>query len=576
MSVTYTASDVCGQAVHDDTPPSYSYLVSETPIIKMISPSTTRQGLNIEVTVEGIMNLMEYNILTIGGKPCTSSDYTSTNETEPALELPIAPFDYINTVINCTVPDVYPGDYRVILHVSGRGWAYGELNNTIVKVEAAIPYGLSKVNGSLGGGTLLSIPVQGLDSYMIGHTNVHIGNTPCPIQTIIDVSDNPQLSEIVCRTEVPRDDGYSSLVSGTALCYWSLQYDLYDSSNKKYGTESFQSFSSKGKISFDVPAAIVGVVLQRKSGISGNIHTDQSAHFSLSYLSVKSFEQYHNLQSFSFELWFKSMSPSGKYVILAASYQNEGGAARGFIIALNPCNKIEFWMGTSGHPPEESGSGDNNTDCEIADSMDCNSECKSGHIVQFEEDNYHYQLPVGVWNILRSSSTISTDESKWNHLVFGFDVLDNTSSDEKLLEGVQKMYINGEASEANVTYHHTNSSGITLGGSGILHTNNVAVLSTVSQLYPFFGYLDEISLFDFMLTEEEVKTHYHYGTSDDQPIWINTEFVDGVGKGTVPKAEIMLLETAYDEVAFNISLNDLDDQSFSLPKQKGIHVYWNG
>ena len=79
-----------------------------------------------------------------------------------------------------------------------------------------------------------------------------------------------------------------------------------------------------------------------------------------------------------------------------------------------------------------------------------------------------------------------------------------------------------------------------------------------------------------MLTEEEVKTHYHYGTSDDQPIWINTEFVDGVGKGTVPKAEIMLLETAYDEVAFNISLNDLDDQSFSLPKQKGIHVYWNG
>ena len=67
---------------------------------------------------------------------------------------------------------------------------------------------------------------------------------------------------------MPRDDGYSSLVSGTALCYWSLQYDLYDSSNKKYGTESFQSFSSKGKISFDVPAAIVGVVLQRKSGIS--------------------------------------------------------------------------------------------------------------------------------------------------------------------------------------------------------------------------------------------------------------------------------------------------------------------
>ena len=575
VEVSYSL-DICGQSLTDGEPPSYSHLVSDTPVIHSVSPTSAKPGSGILIIVTGIISLAEYNILTIGGKPCTVSTHTSTTATEPVTELPDeGTYNYAdtNTVISCTVPDVYPGDYRIVLHVTGRGWAYGKINNTIVSVEASIDSDYSTVSGSLGGGTLVTIPVTGLDQYLIGHTNVYIGNTPCAVQDIIDVSSNPLKSEIVCETLSPINDGYSSLVSGNALSYWSLQYDFYDSSNIKYSTESTQSFASSGKLSIDAPAIITGTVLQGQAGISGQLYRDQSAYFSSSYLKIEGFKQYHALDSFSFELWFKSpSSPSDKHTVLASSYQSiesNDEFAKGFIVTINPCDEIEYWLATGEHIDDDSIIDQNLYD----NTSNYTSDCKDGLVVQELNIDYTFQLPVGVWRVLRSPSIININE--WNHLVFGFNAIDKNDQ-QTPTQGIQTMFVNNDKTEATIPYLHTNVSDIFIGGSDILHTQTISIDSDQSQLYPFKGYIDEISLFDYMLTEQEVNTHYHYGTTiNEQPIWINTEHIDGVGTGMTPNADIPTFETAIDEVIVDIDLeNIVDHQSYSIVKQKGIRVKW--
>ncbi len=561
--------DICDQSLTEGNAPSYSYLVDETPLILSVSPTTTKQGSVIEITVNGIIDLPEYNILTIGGKPFISS-YTSAVSTEPVTELPDeGTYSYIDTIttITCTVPDVYPGDYRLMLHVTGRGWAYGEINNTIISIEASIHSDYVSVSGSQGGGALLTIPVTGLNHYMIGQANVFIGNTPCAVQDIEDVSSNPLKSEIICKTLTPIDDGYSSLVSGKALSYWSLQFDLYDSSNVKYSTENTASFTGSGKLSN--PANIIGTVVQGQTGIGGQLYHDQSAYFSSSYLKIDNFEQYHTLSSFSFELWFKSpaMSSTDKYTVLASSYQSNDESAKGFIVTINSCNQIEYWLST--------GNDVNTYNDSILESDTCTNcaNCNQGMIIQKTESKYQFQLPVGVWNVLRSTATIVAND--WNHLVFGFDITTENSDPHPIpTEGVQKLFINNDKTEADVTYLHTNMSDIHIGGDNILHTETVSVNNDQSQLYPFNGHIDEISLFDYMLSEQEVKTHYHYGTTDGQPIWINTEYINGIGTGMVPNTVVPLFETTVDEVIFDIDLDNVAVHSYSTANRKGIHVQW--
>ena len=522
----------------------------------------------MQITVKGISTLTEYNVLTIGGKPCTSSSHTSTTATKPIINLPPeGTNDYIDTTIICTVPDIYPGEYRAILHVTGRGWAYGEISDTIVSVTASIQKDYSTFDGSQAGGSLLTIPITGIDPFLIGQTSVHIGNTPCHVQHIADISTNPLQSDIVCRTVVPRDDGYSSLVSNRAMSYWSLQFDFYDSSNVKYSSESTLSFSNSGRTSSNSPANIVGSVVQGEPGISGEQYIDQSAYFSSSYLEVTSFVDFQALGSFSFELWFRSMSPSDKYVVLASSYEADHQSAKGFIVVLNPCNEIEFRLGTGEHIEDTLFFNSSQEDCD--DLSDCYSSLKECTLQNLEDSSYEFQLPTGNWTVLRSDPLVNA--SKWNHMVFGFDVIDKGEPSI----GYQRMFINGEFYETDSSYQHANESDIMFGGSNILHTKVISALDD-SELSPFVGYIDEICLYDYMLNKEDVDIHYHYGTTDQQPIWIKTEKVDGVGKGMVPNTDVPIYQTSYNELVLDINLQDLNDDSFTISQQKGVSIKWTG
>ena len=581
IPVSFTASDICNQTLNDSLP-QYSFSIDETPHILSVTPSDVEQGDTIQVTVSGIMNIKDYNILTIGGKPCTESNHTSINNSFPISDVPDE-FEYISAVVDCTVPDVYPGDYRIVLHTAGRGWAFGKLNDTRISVKSSITDIVSVVLGSLRGGVLLSIPIRGIHSNLIGHTTVHIGNTPCPIQRIEDIGTTPQIGNIICKTRAIAGDGYSSFVRSTALAYWSLQADFYDGSGYLDGSESSELFSSYGLMGNSTPAVIMGIVTQRHSGISGNNYTDQSAYFDSAYIRVSSFQQYHDLKSFSFEFWMKSFSPVGKYVILASSYESSEDITSGFILMLNPCNQMEYWLSTGESVSDTSEVDD---DCELVHTgSDCTTLCDNGRIVQSTNDSFQYQIPIGVWSIVRSSN-ISEGDSDWVHVVFGFEADESknnnpfnciTNSMAEKCTGLQVLYLNSNQFETNTTYQHTTSSNIEFGGSSALPIGiNPNSLVHNSQLYPYIGYIDEISLFDHMITGEDVINHYHYGTTEEQPIWIRTEYNDGIGNGMVPNLEFTQLETVFDDIVLNINLNDVRNGEYTVPKRKGIEFYWTG
>lgn len=557
---------ICGQSLTSPDSPIYSYLISETPTVfyTLSEGQLITVGSDISISIQGVISLSEYNVLTIGGKPCTSSTHTSTSSTSPSLQLPVDIYTYTDSVtITCTIPDIYPGDYRLMLHVSGRGWGYSNPLDTTVAVRASIHSNYVTVNGSLAGGTILSIPVTGIDQYIIGQTNVYIGNTQCLVQDISTTGSNPLMSDITCITNKPGSDGYSTLVSDTALCYWSLQYELYNSLNEKYGVENANHFSSTGKL-MSVPASVVGNVKQAEPGISGSFYREQSAYFSSSYLNVEVFERYTELTSFGFEIWFKgTLSSNGKYAILVSSYQNDE-YAKGFIVAINPCNQIEFWLGTGQEQQY------NKSDYCYANTSTCEYLCSNEQVVEISSSSLQYQIPAGVWSIVSTEKEFSSES--WNHLIFGFEVFDSTSSDK--LSGTQRLYLNTKLSKADdVSYHRTNESDITFGGSDIIHTKTDL---PESQVYPFTGYIDEISLFEYMLSLEDITEHYIYGTTGQQPIIIDTEYVNGVGEGTVPDLEIPPYETTFDNLALEVKLDDVNDDTYSIAQREAIRVKWTG
>ena len=551
----------------------YTHSLNHTPQILAVSPTSVHQGDTINITVLGVADDPDYNVLTIGGLPCTDSDGTNTNQTSPDQTTP-PPLDYIDTVISCTVPNVSPGDYRLLLHVAGRGWAYGLVDYTTITVSAVAT--VATPEGSTRGGLLISLPVIGVGSALIDHTTVVIGNTPCPVQKVIENGTEPVGGAIECSVQPARDDGYSSLIRDSSLAYWSLQMDYYDKDGGYVGSEDGESFASQGSVR-DAPAAVHGAVGAGQAGISGNNVTDQAVFFSSSYLKVSSFSEYEELVSFSVELWVKLNMSSSKYVPIVSSYASIDGTTTGFIVSINPCNQIEFWLATEdtilgGDDSEnvDSSGDDNKGSCEdITQESSCPSLCDARHLVY--DGMVDTDMPSGSWAIVTSNTSVPV--GSWTHLVFGYDTSE-WYSDTALL-GQQVLYVNGDmAVAANTTYYSDGIRDLIIGGTDILPLG--ATPSDMAQVHPFTGYVDEVALYDHLLSQREVDRHYYYGSSQKQPIWISTEYNDGVGEGLVPHLQYNNVNTAFNTIAVTIDWDKVTDDSIMVPEYGGAEFNWNG
>ena len=132
-------------------------------------------------------------VVWVGDTPCSNVVITNTTDNVTRLE--------------CSVADHESGYYSIDVHVSGKGYAslspspltYGPTRNASISDESypriflsAKVVSISPTNGSVSGGTLLSVTGSGF-SHFTSRVNVSIGSIHCKVVST-------SLSEIVCRT----------------------------------------------------------------------------------------------------------------------------------------------------------------------------------------------------------------------------------------------------------------------------------------------------------------------------------------------------------------------------------------
>ena len=541
------------------------------------SPSRASPGEAVNFTLVGLSQQSIDNMLIFGGRSPLACHYVDPPLVSTMLVMPDTSisiqgvFDNTPTTVECTLPtNVHPGKYRTVLHVAGQGWASAVLADTTVEVTPRIDSSPQVSSISLRGGIPLTFSTTGLIPSSITNTRVLIGNTPCIVQTITESG------ELTCLSQAAVDDGYSSLIQQSRpLAYWSLQADL---SNGE--VDGIVLFRNGGSIGRSADAVVAGTVLTGQEGISGNSVTDQAAYFESSYLVIPSEERLTRPADFAAEFWFKSDQNSDEYRIVFSSASYHNNIARGYIVLINPCNQLEFWVATE---PEDQGSGSSGQgvglgsgqssgqglfpeyDCGvILDVSVCSSSC-TGSLTISEAST----LPRGTWHVIRSELS---DWSDWTYVYFGWEVEEehNDCTVNNRCGGTQTLAINDDLTTTSTTFMHSLDTPIEVGGTSILPMG-----VPLGELTPFSGYLDEIAFYSKALSTEDIQNRVHFGSTEDQPIWLTVEGVNGIGTGVVPNVKYPEWNMAFtDEVS--IDWNSVRDGSHVLGNSTALRFEWTG
>ncbi len=552
---------------------AYTYAASATPVVQSLSQQRAIAGDRIVLQLKGLSTMAEDNILVFGGNTnitCSSPSpaILSTVSAHPSSSILTAATMYSDSLVECTVLNLPAGIYRPVLHVAGRGWGHSDTEDTLLTVHPQITSAPSIVGGSLRGGLSLSISTRGLSESDVLRTRVKIGNTPCRVEEI------SSQGVLTCFTQAAVDDGYSSLIDASSpLAYWSFQSDYHTPDGSYLVSDGLSFFRSGGSLAAQANASVHGMVSRQHIGISGNNNTDQSIEFTeAAFLQVPALKQLVAADGFAIEFWMKlnpSWSPHYRIVINASANCNT--VACGFIVVLNPCNQLEFWLASgevmqerspedttatrmedlqpfaedsveasaesaSGELLEpnqaESGSGEvsgeslDTTPIEcplITDDSQCPSACNGYSRVR---EHSSLLLPTGLWHVIRSNQVNASD---WYHVYMNWQATETSDFDSTtmVVSGTQEMSVNGDFYSKNSTYLQSNGR-IEIGGTSSLPLRNFAVWS------PFRGYLDEMAIYSKPLQTSEIASRIQYGTRDIQPVWLSIEGFDGVGTGSIP------------------------------------------
>ena len=541
---------------------SYTYSIAATPVIRSITPAAT-VGESIDLVLTGLSDVAEDNVFVFGGRTpatCISSNFSrraaplnSTTATTTRTYL-------ASTEVQCTVPNTPPGRYRPILHVAGRGWGYASLDNSLIHVQPRID-AISETSGSLRGGTSLTIHTTGIAPSDIAKTRVYIGNTPCSLQSINGGG------QLVCTTQASRDDGYSSIVARDgALAYWNLQANYYRSNGSYLNSDGEQWFRSGGVLGVRANASISGTVVTWQRGISGNSATDQAAFFQESYMQTSVLPEFSDVAGFAMDLWIKVPHTRDIYQIIVDSSSFGSGVASGYLLMLNPCAQLEFWLATG--ISAQNYITNSSLECElIRNSSQCSQEC-SGYLSVLEDSD----LPAGVWSIIRADYT---NLSMWQYVHFGWaadssdDCYPWPSADQ--CSGLQLLYSNNIQIEERTTHLPSVATPVSIGGS----SNSPSALSTNQILGPFEGYLDEVAFYDRPLQSQQIQARVHYGTTESQPVWITVNGEDGVGQGNVPNVVYSVTDHGFTNDTV-VNWDAPQDSYLEIEESTSIRFEWTG
>lgn len=151
---------------------TFTYSAAKTPIVDSVIPSAIVGDYNtIHIYGSGLPSRASDLDIKIGTTSCivsSSSQYSAS----------------------CRVGSVVAGKHDVKVHVAGQGCAMFEGGASAVIDSLAIVSSITPTEGSIMGGTDLSIKGSGFHP---GQTTVKIGESPCPIVRVTS-------SEVVCRT----------------------------------------------------------------------------------------------------------------------------------------------------------------------------------------------------------------------------------------------------------------------------------------------------------------------------------------------------------------------------------------
>lgn len=537
---------------------TYTYSVASTPVIHSVSHAAT-VGDRIHLVINGLSSMAEDNVFVFGGRApitCMSSNFSS--RTVPLNTTSAVMRTYLATSeVECTVPDVSPGVYRAVLHVAGRGWSYASIESSVIHIQPRID-SVGVLRGSLRGGTSLVLRMTGLSPSDIAKTRVFIGNTPCFLQSISN------RGEAECTTQPAKDDGYSSLIyRDSPFAYWSLQADYYRSNGSYFSSDGEYWFRSGGKLGVRANASIHGTVMPRQRGISDNAVTDQSALFQSSYMQTSVLPEFCEATSFAMDLWIKVPQMSGRYQVVVDSSSFTDGVAGGFLLMLNPCHQLEFWVATGVSLQDQSINA--SLGCElVADISHCSQIC-SGLLYVPESAS----LPSGVWSIIRAEYA---NLSSWQYVHFGWTANSTTSHDECLspgqCSGLQILHINNNMRDETTTYLPYCGVPVSIGGSASTPQNDQA-------LAPFVGYLDEIAFYHRPLVSKQVQARIQYGASDSQPIWITVNGVDGVGQGNVPNIFYQKVDQGFTNDTV-VNWEEVQELHLDIEESSAVRFEWTG
>ena len=538
----------------------YTYSAAATPTIQSVTPTAT-VGDSIDLILTGLSNVAEDNVFVFGGQApatCISSNFSELtaplNSTAAIMRTYLA-----SAEVQCIVPNISPGRYRPILHVAGRGWGYASLDNSVIRIQPRID-AVSETDGSLRGGTSLTIHTTGIASSDIAKIRVFVGNTPCSLQSI--GSDG----QLVCTTQASRDDGYSSVIDrDSALAYWSLQADYYRSNGSYLNSDGEQWFRSSGVLGIRANASIFGTIMTRQLGISGNTATDQAAFFQASYMQTPVLPEFSNAAGFAMDLWIRVPEARDYYQIIVDSFSFGDGLASDYLLILNPCAQLEFWLATA--ISIRNYTTNSSLECElIRNSSQCSQVC-TGYLNVPEESD----LPTGIWSIIRAEYA---NLSLWQYVHFGWiaDDSDGCYPSDDQCNGLQVLYTNNLRIEERTMYLPSATTPVSIGGS----SNSPPALTSNQVLGPFEGYLDEVAFYSRPLHPRQVQARVHYGSTESQPVWITVNGEDGVGQGNVPN---IVYRTVTDRGFTNDTVVNWDapqEMHLEIEESTSIQFEWIG
>ena len=551
------------------TPSSLHYKYSSclTPYIQEVNPTQLVQGQLLNITVYNMRSPDPGHMITVGKSACMSSSLVVAGGIGGV------------STISCATPTLLPGVYTVKLQITGQGVATAAVNNSVVEYYPQHSMLMSISEGSLKGGTEITIPALDFYSHSISNTRVLIGNTPCDVQ-YATMATAGQQGNITCITRSAQDDGYSSLVlHSNPLGYWNMQLDHYSPDGRYLYSNptAFPNLGSTGLHSDAVPS--LGI-LAGQHGISDNNLTDQSILFNASYLRVPYHPQLNQLYGFGMEFWIKGVERnSWGYQIVISSHDTN--VTSGYLVMLNPCGYWEVWLGSGDNGTIMVGSGGSSGsasgDCPLITTVtQCSSysSCNGSIVVP---DDFSPYITGGVWNVIATNVYFNVSSNNWTHVVINYISDNGVGSDERTglpsddladdptnrtdcyiinnrtaCEGTLQLFIDTLlAGSSPVQYSPTLSGDLLIGG----------IISNGSLAH-FVGFLDEVSVYGMPLSNDVIADHHHYGNSADQPIWL---MVEGVADNV---QEITRLQVVTWD---NITNNDI-----IIDNDTAIQIEWTG